>query len=147
MNKENVRYILTGGFATNLHGFQRFTGDLDLLIEDTKDNRKKLGSAFKAYGIGDSEMLETMQFVPGWTNFYLQNGFTIYLMNLPLKGLENYDFETCYNLSSVAEIADVEVRFLHINHLIENKKAVIRPKDQIDVMELEKIRKMRNSHQ
>jgi hypothetical protein len=35
------------------------------------------------------------------------------------------------------------IPFLHINHLIENKKVVNRPKDQIDVIELEKIRKIR----
>jgi hypothetical protein len=33
--------------------------------------------------------------------------------------------------------------FLHINHLIANKKIVNRPKDQVDVIELEKIRKIR----
>jgi hypothetical protein len=34
------------------------------------------------------------------------------------------------------------VPFLHINHLIANKVAVNRPKDQLDVMYLEKIKKM-----
>ena len=34
------------------------------------------------------------------------------------------------------------VPFLHINHLIQNKKVVNWPKDQIDVMELEKIKKI-----
>jgi hypothetical protein len=38
---------------------------------------------------------------------------------------------------------DDTVPFLHINHLIENKKIVNRPKDQIDVIELEKIRRIR----
>ena len=35
------------------------------------------------------------------------------------------------------------VPFLHINHLIQNKKTINRPKDQVDVIELEKIRKIR----
>lgn len=34
------------------------------------------------------------------------------------------------------------VPFLHINHLLANKKAVYRSKDQIDVMKLEKIKKI-----
>ena len=38
------------------------------------------------------------------------------------------------------EIEGVNVPFLHINQLIDNKKAVNRPKDQSDVVELEKIR-------
>jgi hypothetical protein len=30
LNKHSVKYILVGGFATNLHGYQRYTGDMDL---------------------------------------------------------------------------------------------------------------------
>jgi len=39
-----------------------------------------------------------------------------------------------------------QVPFLHINHLIQNKKVVNRPKDQVDVIELEKIRKLREGN-
>lgn len=142
LNNENVRYIMIGGFATNLHGFQRTTGDLDILIDDTPDNRKKLRFAFYKYGLGDFEPIESMQFVPGWTSFYLNNGFEIDLMTLPLKGLENISFSECYQSASIAEIYDLKIPFLHINHLIANKRATNRPKDQIDVLELERIKKI-----
>lgn len=46
-------------------------------------------------------------------------------------------------MASIADIDNVNVPFLHINQLIENKKIVNRPKDQIDVAALEQIRKMR----
>ncbi|HXD77160.1 MAG TPA: hypothetical protein VN616_05095 [Puia sp.] len=65
LQKEGVRYIMVGGYAANLHGYQRYTGDVD---------------------------------------------------------------------------DGIKVPFLHINQLIENKRAVNRPKDQIDVIELERIR-------
>jgi hypothetical protein len=29
LHENNVQYILVGGYAINLHGYQRFTGDLD----------------------------------------------------------------------------------------------------------------------
>lgn len=29
LNKEAVKYIMVGGFATNLHGYQRTTNDMD----------------------------------------------------------------------------------------------------------------------
>jgi hypothetical protein len=44
-------------------------------------------------------------------------------------------------MASKADLDGVIVPFLHINHLLANKKAVARPKDQLDVMELEKIKK------
>jgi hypothetical protein len=49
-------------------------------------------------------------------------------------------------MASLADLEGVEVPFLHINHLIENKKIVNRPKDQVDVIELEKIRKIREEN-
>ena len=46
-------------------------------------------------------------------------------------------------MANIAQIFDVKVPFLHINQLIKNKKATNRPKDIIDVMELEKIIQLR----
>ena len=60
-----------------------------------------------------------------------------------MKGLEDFTFDECLELATVAEIETVKVPFLHINHLIVNKKAVNRSKDQIDVIELEKIKLLR----
>lgn len=56
-----------------------------------------------------------------------------------MKGLERFSFDECYNKASVANIDGTKVPFLHINHLVENKRAVARPKDLDDVRELEKI--------
>jgi len=136
-----VRYIMVGGYATNLHGYQRFTGDIDIWIEDTTENRQRLRKAFIECGIGDYYMLETMQFVPGWTDFHLTNGLRLDIL-VNMKGLEGYSFDECLNMASVADIDGVQIPFLHINQLIANKKAVNRPKDQQDVIELEKILKL-----
>jgi hypothetical protein len=140
MNQE-VRYIMVGGYATNLHGFQRYTGDIDIWIEDTPANRKRLRKAFAECGMGDYYMLETMQFVPGWTDFNLMNGLRFDIM-VSMKGLEDYGFDECLQMAAIADIDGVLIPFLHINLLIANKKAVNRPKDQIDVIELEKIQKL-----
>ena len=141
LQNQAVGYIMVGGYATNLHGFQRYTGDIDIWIEDSVENRKRLRKAFIECGMGDYYMLETMQFVPGWTDFNLMNGLRLDIM-VNMKGLEGYSFSECLNMASVAEIDGVKVPFLHINQLIANKKAVNRPKDQIDVMELERIKRI-----
>ena len=142
LNENAVRYIMVGGFATRFHGFNRSTDDLDLWLEDTNLNRKHLRKAFAALGYGDFASLETMEFVPGWTNFYIGGGIELDIMT-SMKGLENLSFKECLEMASVADLDGVKVPFLHINHLIANKKIVNRPKDQIDVLELEKIRAMR----
>jgi hypothetical protein len=142
LNENKVRYIMVGGFATRFHGFNRNTDDLDMWLEDTIENRKNLRTSFSELGYGDFSSLEMMQFVPGWTNFYIGGGIELDIMT-SMKGLENISFSECLSMASIADLEGVEVPFLHISHLIENKKIVNRPKDQVDVIELEKIRKFR----
>jgi hypothetical protein len=143
LQDNQVQYILVGGYAINLHGYQRFTGDLDIWIKDNLTNRQQLRKAFIACDMGDFPILEYMQFVPGWTDFHLNNNMRLDIL-IDMKGLEGYSFDECLQMASVADIDDVSIPFLHINQLIENKKTVNRPKDQIDVLALENIRKMRN---
>jgi hypothetical protein len=141
LSEYNVEYIMVGGVAVNLHGYSRTTKDIDVWINDTKANRQKLGTAFGKMGYEDLNM-EDFQFVPGWTNFYIGNGIVLDIL-IKMKGLEDYSFDQCLKAATIAEIENVKVPFLHINQLIANKKAVNRSKDQIDVMELEKIKAIR----
>ena len=138
----DVRFLMIGGVAINLHGYHRTTNDIDLWIDDTLLNRKQLRIAFKEYGLGDFSSIENMQFVAGWTTFRLDNSLELDMMT-SVKGLENYTFQEAYDVASIADILDIQVPFLHINQLIESKKAANRPKDQIDVIALEKIKKLR----
>ncbi len=135
--------IMIGGVATNLHGFHRTTDDIDIWIKDNLENRKNLRNAFKEYGLGDFEALETIQFIPGWTDFYLDNSLRMDIMT-SVKGLEDFGFDKCLEYASTATIYELEIPFLHINQLIDSKKAANRPKDQIDIIELENIKKLRN---
>ncbi|MDQ6757552.1 MAG: nucleotidyltransferase [Bacteroidota bacterium] len=142
LQNNNVQYIMVGGYAANLHGFQRFTWDMDLWLKDTKTNRENLRKAFAQTGMGDYFMIETMQFIPGWTDFKLNNGMKLDIM-VNMKGLESFTFDECMGVATIADIDGIKVPVLHINQLIANKKAVDRPKDQIDVIELEKIKELR----
>jgi len=137
LNKYKVKYIMVGGFAVNLYGYTRATNDIDLLLKDDSENRKNLGDAFSRLGY-DNISFDNLEFVPVWTNFYIGTGIQLDIMT-SLKGVD-IPFDECLQIAPVAEIEGVLVPFLHINHLIANKKTVNRPKDQIDVIELEKIR-------
>lgn len=145
LNKFHVQYIMVGGFAVNLHGHTRATDDLDLWLKDTKANRVNLGKAFKETGYGEVSF-ENIEFIPGWTNFHIGSGVELDIMT-SMKGLEDLSFDKCLQMASMADIMGVKVPFLHINHLIANKKMVNRPKDQIDVIELEKIRRILQQNQ
>lgn len=139
LNRHHVQYIMVGGFAVNLYGYTRATNDVDLLLKDDLVNRRQLSLAFTALGYGNISFDE-LQFVPGWTNFYVGAAVHLDIMT-SLKGID-ISFDECLQMAPVAEIEGVMIPFLHINHLIQNKKAVNRSKDQLDVIELEKIKKI-----
>ena len=139
LNKEGVRYIMVGGVATNLNGYQRTTEDIDIWLDDTLQNREQFRLAFKAYSGTDITGVANMQFIPGWVNFRLNNGFALDIL-ISMNGLEGLSFDECLKQANLADIEDVRIPFLHINHLIANKKAVNRPKDQLDVISLEQVK-------
>jgi len=138
----NVDFIMIGGVATNLHGFHRTTDDIDIWIKDSILNRRNLRQAFIDCDLGDYDILETMEFIPGWTDFHLNNNLRMDIMT-SVKGLEDYGFDKSLSYASIATIYELDIPFLHINQLIEAKRATDRPKDKIDILELEKIKKIR----
>ncbi|MBI5856480.1 MAG: nucleotidyltransferase [Sphingobacteriales bacterium] len=140
LNKHRVQYIMVGGFAVNMNGFIRATKDSDIWLKDSSENRKNFRKAYAEMGYGDFASLETMDFAPGWTQFYIADGVILDIMT-SMKGLETTSFDECYQRARIADLDGVMVPFLHINDLLSNKKAVARPKDQLDVLELEKIKK------
>ncbi|RCH53600.1 hypothetical protein DJ568_16995 [Mucilaginibacter hurinus] len=141
LNSNDVRYIMVGGFATRFHGYNRNTDDIDIWLENTVPNRQNLRRAFSELKYGDFASLETMEFVPGWTSFFIGHAIELDIMT-SMKGIEE-SFNECYEIAAVANLEGIVVPFLHINQLIANKKAVNRPKDQIDVIALENIKKIR----
>lgn len=62
LNEAQARYLLVGGFAVIAHGAGRFTKDIDLLVEDSPDNvrRVKAGLAVlpdnAAADVGDEDV-------------------------------------------------------------------------------------------
>lgn len=139
LKENNVRYLTIGGLAVNIYGYTRNTGDVDLLIEDTIVNRKNLRKAFAEIGIGDFIEIETMQFVPGFTDFTISYDLRLDIMT-SIKGLENENFDTLLENATIILLKETPVYFLDYDSLIKAKKATNRLKDQLDIEELEKLK-------
>lgn len=84
-----------------------------------------------------------MDMVSGWSTLYFSSGFELDIMTF-LKGFDQGKFDECYQISPTAIMENIPIKFLHINQLIEAKKASNRPKDIVDIIELEKIRDNKN---
>ena len=55
-NHANVEYMLVGGYATIIHGYNRTTGDMDIWVHQTKQNYHHLENAFKQFQMPVFEM-------------------------------------------------------------------------------------------
>ena len=139
-----VNYLTIGGFAVNIYGYGRNTGDIDIFIEDSIENRENLRKALKESGLGDFDAIKTMQFIPGWTDITLNFNLRLDIMT-SVKGLENSTFGELLEKAYITEINGIPVYFLDYDNLIKAKKAANRPKDILDIEELEKINKESNS--
>lgn len=144
LQQHNVIYIMVGGFASILNGISRTTNDADIWLKDTIENRKALRKALAELEIGDFEQIETIQLIPGFSTIYLNSYMELDLFT-DMKYFQQKDFDECYKMATVAEIDDIKIPFLHINQLIQEKKANNRPKDLLDIEELEKIQKLLNN--
>lgn len=60
-----------------------------------------------------------------------------------MVGLKEHTFNDYLSIAAIAIIEGVTASFLHINQHLANKKAISFPKAQIDVIELEKIKALR----
>ena len=58
LNAADARYLVVGGYAVAFHGRPRFTKDLDLLIEASPDNARRVLLALSRYGAPSGSLTE-----------------------------------------------------------------------------------------
>ena len=58
----NVRFVIVGGIAVALHGYTRFTEDIDLLIDDDAANIRDLLGLLGDFGEGHAKELNVEDF-------------------------------------------------------------------------------------
>ena len=140
-NKHGVRMLLVGGGAVNFHGYQRHSADVDFWIETTDENFKNLIKVFKDL---DYEIVD----FPHDVKNQLQNisvKFSPIDLNLELitKFSSPKTFEEAYTDSELVEINKTSLlkwRVLSYDDLISSKLKAQRPKDLLDIQQLEKLK-------
>ncbi len=137
LNKNDAKYVLIGGYAVIIHGGNRLTGDMDIFIQRNKENAVKVLRAINDFGLGSIGFTED-----DLTNedMVIQMGIVPFRIDI-LNSIPGVTFEEAYNTAITYEEGGIEVKCIHINQLLANKKAVARNKDLMDVKTLEKILK------
>ena len=133
LNKNEVRYLVVGGYAVGFHGYPRYTKDLDVWVEVDLENAKKIKRSLDEFGFNESGLTESDFLTPYQ---FIQLGYPpvrIYIAT----GCEGVEFDTCFQRKETIEIDGLEIKFIDIENLIVNKKALARPQDLADISNLE----------
>lgn len=133
LQREDVKYLLVGGFAMAFHGYVRATIDLDLWIKDDKQNLDKLKSVLQNQGVIGIDKVRELQLVAGFTQFNIgDSGFVVDPMK-NLKAFTSYDFDECYVRAQEGEYKQVKFKVINPTDLLKEKLSTNRPKDQADI--------------
>lgn len=134
MNNHHVEYILVGGYAVILHGYRRVTGDMDIWVNRTKENYNNLSQAFAEFGLPVFDMTEqTFLDVDAADVFSFGRPPVSIDIITKLKGVE---FDEAFSQAQIFNEEGLMVRFIHLNNLIQAKKAAGRHKDLDDIEKL-----------
>ncbi len=135
LNRNQVRYILVGGYSVILHGYPRTTGDMDLWVERTKENYLKIRRSFEEFGMPVFDMTEeNFLHHPVWDVFTF--GIPPVAIDLMIK-MEGFNFQEIFERSVIFKDEDLEIRVIHKNDLIAAKQKAGRSKDLDDLENLQ----------
>ena len=133
LNASRVRYLVVGGYAVAMHGHPRYTKDLDVWVDCTAANAKRVVRAFSDFGF-ESLGVKASDFEQ--PDRILQMGFPPNRIDV-LTSLAGIDFATCFKLRVIVEFDGVPVNFIDVENLKANKRAAGRLQDLADVENLE----------
>ncbi len=134
LNNNSVEYILVGGYAVILHGYRRVTGDMDIWVNRTKDNYSRLTNAFDQFGLPVFDMTEN-KFLDADMADVFSFGRPPISIDIITK-LKGVDFNYAFSQAMQFDENGLKIRFIHLNNLIEAKKAAGRHKDLDDIEKL-----------
>jgi hypothetical protein len=127
-----VRYLVAGGYAVIHHSQPRYTKDIDIWLEPSAENARKLMRAFLQFGIPMIGITEADFAQPG-TQFNL--GVPPCAVDL-LTTIPGLEFEAAWANRVISEENDFPIYYLGKADLIKAKKKAGRPQDLADLDEL-----------
>jgi hypothetical protein len=133
LNRHGVRYLAVGGFAVAVHARPRYTKDLDLWVEISVDNARRIIAALDDFGFA-SLGLRVEDFLD--PDVVIQLGYEPNRVDF-LTNLTGVKFAEAYPMRVLTKVGDLEVPVIDRASLIANKRALGRPRDLDDAKDLE----------
>jgi hypothetical protein len=130
LNKHGVDYLLIGGYTVALYGYPRTTGDLDIWLRNSEDNRVKLIKACNEFGLPSGDLSKE--------NF-ADNNIEVFTFGRPPVSIEllirikGFEFDAAYANSIIMSPDGFPVRVVSYPDLVKMKINAGRPKDLDDL--------------
>jgi predicted nucleotidyltransferase len=128
-NAQNVEYLVIGGQAVIFYGYVRNTKDLDVWINPTPENARRVYAAIAAFGTltADTE-----------ADWFAQAGNFFAIGNYPyrielLTTIPGVTFPDCYSRRVEIDVEGVRVPFIQLDDLLQNKRTTGRAQDIADI--------------
>ncbi len=157
LNDSGVRYLVAGGVAVVLHGYVRITVDLDLVVDLAQKEAAAAVRALTDLGLTPRLPVDPALFAEpeqrtAWIRDKGMTVFTFHDPNNPLLLIDIFvdppgNFEDLYGRAKDIALETTTVKIVSLDDLIAMKRQAGRPKDLIDVAELEQIRELHNEAQ
>lgn len=114
-----VDFILVGGYAVIYHGYVRATGDMDVWLRPTNENKAKLLKVFTRlqFDADGIKKISEMDFT-GVVIFHIGDEPERIDFLSKVQGL---NFEDAYKQRQILNVKNYQVPILHLNDLIATK--------------------------
>ncbi len=152
LNKEHIKYVVVGGVAVNLHGYLRFTGDLDLLLLLEDENLKKMGKLMKKLGYSERLPVSVLSLsdkkqVKQWLEEKNMKAYSFTPpKNNPLQidiiMEESLKYDKIFANKVNKRIDDTVIPVISIEDLIKMKRRANRQQDLVDLEALINLKKI-----
>ena len=131
LNQNDVKYLIVGGYAVAVHGYPRYTKDIDIWVFTDELNLKKIVKVINDFGFKSSNIKVAD----------LKESGTVVQLGLPPNRIDlitdGVDFDDCYNNKFEIITDGLKMNFIGLDHLKKNKKASGRYQDLADLENLE----------
>jgi hypothetical protein len=132
-NAARVRYLVVGAHVLSYYGRPRTTGDLDIWVEPSPENAKRVFRALGEFG-APLEGVSTEDFWTPGTVF--QIGIVPSRIDV-LTSLTGVTFPTAWRRRKRGRYGELPISLLSERDFIRNKRAVGRTRDLADAEEVE----------
>jgi predicted nucleotidyltransferase len=151
----NIRYVLVGGLAVLLHGIDRLTADIDLVVDLAPEQASRAVETLLALGFRANAPIDARLFADQAVRKRWQTESGMLVLSfwdpenrrptVDLFAEYPMDFEALYRDSLLLPLTTTAVRVASLEHLIAIKRAAARPKDLDDVSRLTELSEKKNS--